>query len=270
MIFRFILLICFAFLLPLTPAGAQGHGGFCEKADSTAATQACLKRHLDSAQRRLKMTYQKLSDQLVSEQKTKLTFLQNSWISYRDAECDWESDQSEDVSIKKLNKTSCLARVTEDRADLLSVLYNDGVVSDEPREYGSFPRWMNVVAKDSPAVAWFYGARRAADINCDGEDDYIMQGVDKSGNIYLSLTQNPTIGRPKHQNFAYMKNGGACFDKITFIPHVKTTPDEGEACQSYVEVKAKDCDGQSIIWAGKKFAVKPEDLLKTKTEEKEK
>ncbi len=30
---------------------AQGHGAYCEQADSTAATQTCLKRHLDTAQK---------------------------------------------------------------------------------------------------------------------------------------------------------------------------------------------------------------------------
>ena len=95
MVFRPLLLVGFVVLLSAGQANAQGHGGFCEKADSTAATQACLKRHLDSAQRRLNMVYQKLSGQLEDEDKTSLEELQQSWIAYRDAECEWESTQSE-------------------------------------------------------------------------------------------------------------------------------------------------------------------------------
>ena len=270
MVFRPLLFVGFVVLLSAGQANAQGHGGFCDKADSTAATQACLKRHLDSAQRRLNMAYQKLSGQLEGDAKTSLEDLQQTWIAYRDAECEWESTQSETASIQKLNSTSCLARVTEDRADLLSVIYNDGKASDEPREYGSFPRWMNVIAKDAPSVAWFYGLREAVDLNCDDEDEHLMRGIDKKGNAYLSITQNPAIGRPKSQNFMYLKDKGVCWDGITFTPHSKKKEGEEEACTSYVEVKAKDCEGQSIIWTGKKFAVKPEDLLKTRIEKKEK
>ena len=84
--FIFFLLLSFV-SFPVFEASAQGHSQYCSQADSTAAIQKCLKRHLDSAQNRLNKIYTSLSDGLEGEQKEELKELQKNWLRYRDAEC---------------------------------------------------------------------------------------------------------------------------------------------------------------------------------------
>ena len=81
--------------------------------------------------------YKKLGEKFDDEKLKEIQELQTSWLAYRDAECMWEADNSDTASLKIINELSCMARVTEDRADILSVIYS----SDEAgqREYGTFP-----------------------------------------------------------------------------------------------------------------------------------
>ena len=219
-----------------TERGAKvgGHGGYCDQADSTASTQRCLKRHLDSAQRRLNIVYQKLNGSLEGEKQEELKELQQSWLQYRDAECMWEGAQPQTPALKRIHELSCMARVTEDRLNILSVVLGDAENPDDMREYGAFPRWMNVLAKDHPDIYWDYGIRHAYDLNCDGDDEFIMEGVQiarqkgvvtpkqenkktaKAGEEpqmsndpvtfaskkMIAIVENPALGRPKAQVIA--------------------------------------------------------------------
>ena len=202
--------------------GVKGHGGYCDQAESTASIQRCLKRHLDSAQRRLNVVYKKLGTTLEGEKLEELKELQQTWLRYRDAECMWESAQTETPSLKRVHELSCMARVTEDRADLLGIVFGDVENPEAPREYGTFPRWMNALVKDRPGIYWDYGGRKSYDLNCDGEDEFIMEGVQLkreklpaqeqkdqeegaeeilsaafSGEKIVAIVQNPPWGGPR-------------------------------------------------------------------------
>ena len=254
---RFFLTFCFSFFIFSAPVLAQGHEAFCQQADSTAASQACIKRHLDSAQRRLNKIYQKLNAELKDEKLEELKELQKTWLLYRDAECMWESGRVMTPAVRRIHELSCMARVTEDRADLLMVAYADGEAEGLRQEYGSFPRWMNVLAKDYPDVFWNYGRRSSFDLDCDGEDEYIMQGIktvvqksDKSEKdeeedqnlkkgfakeVVVAIVQNPPTGRPKPKIFDFSvteddSSDSVCSDAITveFLqkPEIKAEPNE--------------------------------------------
>lgn len=266
-----------------TPLMAQGHTQFCGKADSTAASQRCLKRHLDSAQRRLNKVYQNLSADLTAEKLQELKELQKIWLAYRDAECMWEAQTSETPSLKRINEVSCMARVTEDRADLLTIAYGEGNIKGVQREYGSFPRWMNALAKDNAGVFWDYGTRTVIDLNCDDEDEYIMQGVvmtpmnlddeNAMGKAFsqeqvIAVVQNPSTGRPQSDIFKFKVTGAdseatLCNDKINLKAEQKTSSDvattpenvEREACGSTLTLSQKGCEDKVISWAGKSFAL---------------
>ena len=243
----FFSLFCFIYLLSL-PVQAQGHRAFCGQAESTAASQGCLKLHLESAQRRLKAVYKKLGNELEGEKSIELQELQKTWLDYRDAECMWESERSETPSLKRINEISCMARVTEDRADLLVIasmdMDKDKDQQNGQREYGSFPRWMNVVAKDHPAVFWNYGKRSGFDLDCDGDNEYFMTGIkttmlknnaaekseksekkgsgkrDFSKKIIVAIAQNPPTGRPAATIFEFPvkdqeEDGALCHDDVS-------------------------------------------------------
>lgn len=290
------LLLLLVFMAPVS-VNAQGHSAFCAQADSTAASQECLKRHLDSAQKRLNKVYQELGSKLEAEKLTELKELQSAWLNYRDAECMWESQNSVTPSLKRVNELSCMARVTDDRADLLTVIYGDGTGGVSQREYGSFPRWMNVLAKDYPDIYWHYGGRTDTDLNCDGENEYVMRGVrvlalkmDKTktedteaaaqpvnlvyeNKAVIAVAQNPPTGRPTAKIFEFPiqmegDNQAVCSENISFQFGEKSAPkpvtgEEGEqpqeqVCRSYLQLNDKGCTPKIISWTGKEFALEVE------------
>ncbi len=283
MIFRifFVFLFSFVFILP-SKGFAQGHGMYCEQADSTAATQQCLKKHLDTAQNRLNRIYKLLDDALEGERKEELAALQKTWLEYRDAECMWEAENSENSSLKRINELSCMARVTDDRADILTVVHEDKIQLDTVREYGSFPRWMNVVAKENPRVYWDYGSRKGFDLDCDGEDEYLMSGIttqpapfDKNEEaeeevsdvknfnnvLNISITQNPAVGKPTTKIFKFPIQQEDSAETIC-SQYFEQKFNEGDVlseeiteCQASLEIQSEKCMPKIIQWDGKDFAL---------------
>lgn len=294
-----VLLIFTVFLFLPFSAQAQGHVTYCAKADSTAATQACLKRHLDMAQKRLNSVYQELFGSLDEKKQGELKDLQDTWLSYRDAECMWEAESSETPALKRINELSCMARVTEDRADILSVVSEADERVSGVREFGSFPRWMNAVAKDNPSVYWDYQDRQSYDLDCDGEDEHVMQGVRLSvedvasfeaedenaelagetkvffsQNVVVAVVQNPLTGRPSSQLFKFgvieeaKGDQEICNDRISYkyIPDSSENSEENSSCEARLELTAKGCKSKNIIWDGKAFALQAEVADKNKEE----
>lgn len=243
---------------------AQGHNVYCDMADSTAATQNCLKKHVDASQKRLNKVYEELERHFEeSEKKQALKELQQTWLQYRDAECEWEVEQTETKSLKRINELSCLARLTDDRADILGVVVMDEEGMGMVREYGSFPRWMNVLAKDNPAVYWNYGQRFARDLNCDDEAEQIMTGVivkDQDGvvsqDVVVAVAENSAIGRPKAKIFRFNisdeeSQGALCSASI----NLNAADERGEegVCLSNLSIKHGSCTPKIIKWDGKIF-----------------
>lgn len=275
------------------PVNAQGHSAFCGQADSTAASQGCLKRHLDNAQSRLNKVYKKLTRELEGESLESLKELQNTWLRYRDAECMWEADRSATASLKRINELSCMARITDDRVDLLTIALSDNSDEGVQREYGSFPRWMNVVAKDNPDIFWNYGKRTSSDLDCDGDEEFIMQGltmksvkstsdeedtednpaVNFEQNIVFAIAQNPSTGRPTAQIFNFPvrtqeSTESLCSSDVSIDfgehPEPEKVENESEevvepACRTYVKINDRGCEPKIISWGGKNFALEIEE-----------
>lgn len=279
-------------------AEAQGHSLYCSQAESTAASQKCLQRHLDTAQNRLNGIYQGLNKVVEGEALTALKELQANWLTYRDAECMWEASLSENPSLKRMNELSCLARITEDRADILSVALNDernaGDAIETQREYGSFPRWMNVIAKQEPKAYWDYKDRTRFDLDCDGDDEYVMTGVSikETGNsglysalYHVAVAENPPIGTPVATVFDFSigdveaeSNICTATPILRYIAEDQEAADtEGvseenhEACTARFTLKSKNCAEQVIYWSGKEYTLeKPEEILQKEENKKTK
>lgn len=282
--FLFLGLVSFSF-----NAHAQGHSAYCNMADSTAAVQSCLKTHLGAAQKRLNQIYDSLYQKLGTEKKrNELKELQQSWLKYRDSECKWESESTETPALKRINELSCMARVSEDRADLLGVISTDEEFARTPREYGSFPRWMNVLAKDYPSIYWNYGKRSAIDLNCDEEAEQIMVGMsakpsqlqDQSEPLYnqeiiLSIVENPSTGRPKAKLFKFPLvkedlEGSICMDFTNYsVKKAVLEEDESGKCPLFLEVTHGTCRPKIIQWDGKNFILQKQPNLEIKEEIKE-
>lgn len=275
-------------------AYAQGHSLYCSHAESTAESQACLQRHLDAAQERLNGVYQDLTQILTGEALDTLKTLQNDWLAYRDSECLWEASLSDNPSLKRANELSCLARVTDDRADMLYVALQDEKNAEgqqeTQREYGSFPRWMNVVSKKAPQAAWHYKDRTRFDLDCDGEDEFIMSGVSLAlsdtpplyaARYLISITDNPPVGKPLAQiielpigSESNAQEHQICssspdIDFVDGAPSQKPDNDEQQpSCQAKLVLRSKNCPDQVVYWLGAEYALEKQAQILQKDQNK--
>ena len=184
-----------------------------------------------------------------------------------------------------------MARLTEDRADILDVVYAEGKQVTERKEYGAFPRWMNVLSKDHPDVFWGYGRRTEYDLNCDGEEEQIMQGVltklsktdsenPKEENqklfskqVVLAIVENQSVGRPQATVLEFpveqeARLNAVCSDRVSLefkqkpMPEETKNDDEKETpkvCNAYLELNTRGCDPIAIVSTGKDFAIEIEE-----------
>lgn len=299
MTFRLIAVCLTIFALNAPVVHAQSHGMYCDQADSTAATQNCLKRHLDTAQKRLKQVYDSLNMSMEDEKKQELVQLQKNWLAYRDAECTWEANNVENPSLKRTNELSCMARLTDDRADILTIAREDKVELGTAREYGSFPRWMNVVAKENAGTYWNYGGRKGFDLDCDGEDEYVMHGLKTDefkiepylketeegeekqnfsqsvfeNQVVVSISQNPPVGKPTTQAFKFLVNNkdsesNICSQNISLdFTEGDLIAEENKICDAKLKISAGKCEPKVIIWTGKDFDFEVEKVIETEGSE---
>lgn len=250
---------------PAWSDNAGTHGAYCDRADSTAASVSCLKHHLDDAQNRLNKKYDRLTGALEGQTLENLRALQKTWLDYRDTQCSWESAQAGSPSLEKIRQLSCLARMTEDRTELLTAILpeEDGTPATE-RMFGALPHWMNALNRDNPDIFWDYDNRIRTDLNCDGEDEIILSGIkltriekknedsevgnsaeknENSGNknkgqnaIYgaetiVAITQTPTTGRPQSETLHFPviqepgEPGYLCRERVTVTASFLPTPD---------------------------------------------
>ena len=171
-----------------------------------------------------------------------------------------------------------MARVTEDRVDLLTVTLSGAHDSSGQREFGSFPRWMNVASKENTDVFWNYGRRQSMDLTCDDEDEYIMVGTKTSlikketdeaqilyqKDLIIAIAQTPTIGRPTVKIFTFPVTGedtpsSLCQDKVILNMSKTTSTDETKeknpACTHKLKVTTTGCTEKYISWSGKNFVL---------------
>lgn len=283
---RFLLLFLVFFLFNLNHnVNAQTGGFYCPNAQSTADTQKCLKKYLDNSQKRLNSVYKKLTGLVDDDSLDNLKQLQNDWILYRDKECGWEVSLSENPSLKRINELFCLSNMTESRANLLAAILQDKAENEGQGKFGNFPRWMNVVAKKEPKATWNYKDRARFDLNCDGDDEFIMSGVSfettSDPSLYtavyhISISENPAIGKPSAKIFDFPVSAekdsgidGLCslFPDFNLIDNKNGS---GDVCASKLELQNKGCDNYFIYWSGKEYKLEnPEKKIKNKENKKE-
>jgi hypothetical protein len=182
-----------------------------------------------------------------------------------------------------------LARSTEDRADILSVALQDEEGAEGnaeiQREYGAFPRWMNVVAKQAPKAAWHYKDRTRFDLDCDGDDEFIMTGLSLkeegdlgvySATYHVALSESSPVGIPTVKLFDFDVGASqlcAISPDIGFIEGETLQAQEGEeilACGAKLVLKSKNCQDQVIYWSGKHYGLeKPVQILQKEENKKE-
>lgn len=185
------------------PAQAQRHEGYCDGSRTTADALACVNRHKADVQKRLNSIFDEAKKLSGGRQSGPLlTAAQNAWITYRDAQCAWESGLAENPSLERIYELSCVTLLTNLRADLLATTL-ETESNGQPREFGATPRWMNVLIHDHPDIFWKFGRWQHANLDCAGPEEQAVLGVRfsaaETADIVLAVAENPLTGKPSTQ-----------------------------------------------------------------------
>ena len=207
-----------AFVSSAQPVPAAKPAGlFCDKAESTADLLECANRRHEEAMARLNTVFENLSKPQTTQDeenpaarrddngRRKRHNAQHARITYRNAECAWEKSLSETPSTERIDELSCLSDLTAERTERLALAQgreNEG----RPREYGTWPRWVNVLSGARPDAFWRYGTALEADFDCDGTVEHILKGLalqdDGAPAIMIAVVEDPPIGLPEAQVFS--------------------------------------------------------------------
>lgn len=95
----------------------------CNSPQTTLEMKVCAGNSYQKADRKLNQVYRQLKPKLGASQQKRLINAQRAWIQFRDKSCAFEGAFAEGGTLEPVLKTSCLARVTEQRVkDLQSYL----------------------------------------------------------------------------------------------------------------------------------------------------
>src|SRR5215471_17569529 len=111
----FISLLIALMLMSVTSAGQKPKPKPCEDAQSQAEMTICAGNEYKKADAQLNKTYQELVAMLDDEDKAELKTAETAWIKYRDAHCQFASDQYRGGSIRPMIEAICLTDVTTNR-----------------------------------------------------------------------------------------------------------------------------------------------------------
>lgn len=251
---------------------------FCQDIESTSDAAKCLKDHLKDAETRLQSTFNSLSQKLDEESAKRLLNAQKYWNNFKVEHCDWKVSNSETPTEKHLELLSCKANLSEQRIDALSKEIHAS--QNNTQEYGELSRWMNVVAYDYPNVFWQYNKRLQTDLNCDGNQEWVMLGTalqrqeqkkveeitkqdkDKKGlnssflmDIVITIAENPKIGRPQSQLFRIPLNPQSQGIHLCnpIIKLVEVTPELDKSCASNITLTDDICGPVKLYWNGQDY-----------------
>jgi len=101
----------FLVLFPLAHAVAAN----CGDAQNQAEMNQCFSTDYKEADKALNSTYQKTLKLTSGEQRSLLQSAQEKWISYRNADCKFQTYKSTDGSVSPMNTAICLRTKTEQR-----------------------------------------------------------------------------------------------------------------------------------------------------------
>lgn len=264
------------------PAYSQRHAGYCDQAESTAATLDCVNRHNQAAKDKLSAAFKEIMQAQSEAARALLSEAQKSWIIYRDAHCAWESGLTDTPALKRVYELSCLTAMTDHRLGILEAV-RLREEAPAPREFGSQPRWMNALAHDHPDIFWRHGEWKSADMDCDGEDEQIMTGISVNQiqevkidekavsekarheiEIVISISENPKTGRPRAKllRLPVSKNQEGphlCRPAIRLelkdMPPAQAEAMPAKSCK-VLHVTDRSCAPVVIFWDGKDYALK--------------
>ncbi len=115
--------IMMALSLMLFPL-AQAVAADCGNAQTQSEINQCASADYKKADKELNNAYQKALKLTSGEQKNLLQSAQKKWISYRDADCKFQTYKSSDGTVSPMNTAICLQGKTEQRTKELQTMLN--------------------------------------------------------------------------------------------------------------------------------------------------
>ena len=87
----------------------------CKDPQTQFEINACAGIEYRNADKKLNQVYQQLMPKLSTTRKQKLILAQRAWISFRDANCEFERSQFEGGTMASGTQAGCLAQLTKTR-----------------------------------------------------------------------------------------------------------------------------------------------------------
>lgn len=236
-----------------------GQKGYCAHAQTTADLVSCIGNHVNAENDHMAQIYKQI-EIINADNVDYLSALrdqQEEWISFKDKKCAFEASLYEGGSLERVQELSCQARLTSDHIEHLTILLND---VDVP-EFSSPPRWVNVLQADYGDTFWKLASAKAIDVDCDGQDEHLVQGLKKNDGDYemiLSVSDSPTTGRPA----VTIINLDAQQDcqisdtyEIVHLPEPKPKNDVLQ-CVQQVHIDTQNCDSFILVKKDNEYSLK--------------
>ena len=109
-----------AALVALLAGSAQAQQVDCKNALSQNDMNFCADQDFQKADKALNAAYRKVMADMDDATKTKLKIAQRAWVTFRDAECDYESMSEAGGSMQPMIYSTCQARLTKVRTKELT------------------------------------------------------------------------------------------------------------------------------------------------------
>lgn len=221
----------------LNGAVAQNPFGSCENVKSSAEALKCVKDNKEKAQAKLNKLFEQVAKTLDEDDLVRFRNAQREWVQFRTEQCQLEQQLARVESLRTLYRLECIEKLTLARLAHVGKLI-EWHESDQPREFGDYPRWVNIIEQDHPDIVWDLKSRVNADLDCDGKDEHAITGVEirngetsqtgESGedifdiSVAIGILKNDNANRPEsvvkkfRLNAAHGNNG----PRIVCSPHV--------------------------------------------------
>ncbi|HEY9300882.1 MAG TPA: lysozyme inhibitor LprI family protein [Phormidium sp.] len=111
----FLAIRTFGIVAPQPSAVQVAQQPNCKAPQTQAEINACVGIEYKNADKRLNQVYQQLIPKLSATRRQKLILAQMAWISFRDANCEFERSQFEGGTMAPATQTGCMTQLTNTR-----------------------------------------------------------------------------------------------------------------------------------------------------------
>ena len=200
-----IYLYCFLLLSLVWPSSIALANEDCQTASTSADVMRCLTHNHEKAQETLNQVFRALSTKKSGEALKDIETLQKLWIEYRDQECAAEVEALSTEALKRIEGLKCQARLTRERITAIqrTVASETGSPTLGEPPNAQQPRWINALAEQYQDVYWQYGGTHNGDLDCDGDDEFVLSGIVFNEEVsdyetVLAISENPHTGKPQN------------------------------------------------------------------------